>query len=335
MTFKRFRDRRVTEEIRAQHRESKLHQSDFILPLFIVEGSNIKAEISSMPNVFHYSIDRLLPDLQELVDLGLKSVLLFGVPKTKGVEQSFSATGLVQQATALIKNLLPQLEVITDVCLCSYTHDGHCHIGRNHNENSHINDNDETCEILAQIALSHAKAGADIVAPSDMMDGRVHYINKALTENGLRNTKILSYAAKYASNYYGPFRDAADCAPQALDSKPADRKSYQMDYANTDEAIAEVNADIEEGADQIMIKPALSYLDIIYRTKQHCLQHNSNIPIVAYNVSGEYKMLLHSVNSGWANEDIIHESLLSIKRAGADRIVSYFTPYLLQKYFKS
>ncbi len=325
MTFKRFRDRRVTEEVRAQHRESKLHQDDFILPLFIVDGSDVKKEISSMPNVFHYSIDRLLPDLQELVDLGLKSVLLFGVPKDKGVEQSFSATGLVQQATTLIKKLLPQLEVITDVCLCSYTHDGHCHIG----------DNDDTCEILAQIALSHAKAGADIVAPSDMMDGRVHYINKALKENGLSNTKILSYAAKYASNYYGPFRDAADCAPQSSDSNPGDRKSYQMDYANTDEAIAEVDADLEEGADQIMIKPALSYLDIIYRTKQHCLQHNSDIPIVAYNVSGEYKMLLHSVNSGWANEDIIHESLLSIKRAGADRIVSYFTPYLLQKYFKS
>lgn len=334
MTFKRFRDRRVSEEIRAQHCETKLNRDDFILPLFIVDGSDVKKEISSMPNVFHYSIDRLLPDLQELVDLGLKSVLLFGVPQTKGVEQSFSETGLVQQAIALIKSLLPQLEVITDVCLCSYTTDGHCHIGGNHNENSHIEDNDETCEILAQIALSHAKAGADIVAPSDMMDGRVHFINKALKENNLRNTKILSYAAKYASNYYGPFRDAADCAPQSSDSNPGDRKSYQMDYANTDEAIAEVDADLEEGADQIMIKPALSYLDIIYRTKEHCLQHNNSTPIVAYNVSGEYKMLLHSVNSGWANEDIIHESLLSIKRAGADRIVSYFTPYLLQEYFK-
>lgn len=307
--FKRFRDRRVDEATRLKYRETFLKPEDFIWPVFLVDGNKVKQEIISMPGVFHFSVDMLIEELTKLVAKGLKSVLLFGVPEKKGISQAYSENGIIQKAIPRIKNIFPALEIITDVCLCSFTENGHCHIG----------DNDETCKILAKIALSHAKAGADIVAPSDMMDGRVFYINRELKNNNLNNTKILSYAAKYASNFYGPFRDAAECTP-----KSGDRKTYQMDYANSREALEEIAADIEEGTHQVMIKPALSYLDIIAKTKAHF-----NVPIVAYNVSGEYSMLKYGISQGFYNPDVINETLVSIKRAGADRIVTYFVPEIL------
>jgi porphobilinogen synthase len=321
MNFKRFRNRRINEETREKNQETFLENSDFIWPVFLVDGKNVKHEISSLPDVFHFSTDILISELQTLVKLGLKSVLLFGVPEKKGVEQAFSPTGIVQKAIPKIKKLFPNLEIITDVCLCSFTEDGHCHIG----------DNDKTCQILAKIAVSHAVAGADIVAPSDMMDGRVYFIKKALKKmkspypplrKGDFPPQIMSYAAKFASNYYGPFRYAANCSP-----KSGDRKTYQMDFANSQEAIEEISADIEEGANSIIIKPALSYLDIIAKAKMRF-----SCPIIAYNVSGEYKMLKTAIKNGDAKEEIIYETLLSIKRAGADRIITYFTPYFLKNF---
>ena len=328
MKFKRFRNRRIDKETRTKYQETFLKNSDFIWPVFLVDGKKIKQEISSMPDVFHFSTDVFISELQTLVKSGLKSILLFGVPEKKGVEQAWSPDGIVQKAIPKIKKQFPELEIITDVCLCSFTEDGHCHIG----------DNDATCEILAKIAVSHAVAGADIVAPSDMMDGRVYFIRKALAKmksplpTSIRRSpplrkgdcipKIMSYAAKFASNYYGPFRDAANCAP-----KSGDRKTYQMDFANPQEAMEEIAADIEEGADSIIIKPALSYLDIIAKAKV-----KFSCPIIAYNVSGEYKMLKTAIKNGDVKEEIIYETLLSIKRAGADRIISYFTPYFLKNF---
>ena len=305
--FKRFRPRRVDEATRQKYRETFLSAGDFIWPVFIVPGGNIKTEIKSLPEVFHYSADRLLLDLEKYIRQGLAAVLLFGVPEHKGIAQASAPDGLVQNAVRIIKNKFPKLEIITDVCLCSYTKDGHCHVG----------DNDKTCEILAKIAVSHAQAGADLVAPSDMMDGRVYYIKRALQENKLSQVKILAYSAKYASGFYGPFREAADCAP-----KTGDRKTYQMDFANSAEALDEIAADLEEGAAQIMIKPALAYLDIVAKAK-----NKFNVPIVAYNVSGEYMLLRN-------NPELIWETLVSIKRAGADRIVSYFVPHLLENFYK-
>jgi porphobilinogen synthase len=309
--FKRFRYRRIDENIRRQYRETFLTAKDFIWPVFLVSGYKIKKEIPSMPDVCHYSIDTLLPDLEKFFKFGLRSILLFGVPETKGIEQAYADDGLIQLAISLIRRAFPDLEIITDVCLCSYTPDGHCHIG----------DNDKTCEILAKIAVSHASAGVDFVAPSDMMDGRVYYIKRALRDHKRDKTGILSYASKFASNFYGPFRDAAECAP-----KSGNRKTYQMDYANVNEAMEEIATDIEEGADQIMIKPAMAYLDIVSKARS-----NFDIPIVVYNVSGEYKMLKKAVKNKWANEDIIWEVLISMKRAGTDRIVSYFAPEILKR----
>lgn len=309
MNFKRFRQRRVDEETRRKYRETSLKPADFIWPVFLKQGARVKEEIPSMPGVCRYSVDEFLNDLSPLKDQGLKSVLLFGVPETKGIEQAYSETGIVQTAIPVLRREFQDLEIITDVCLCSYTEDGHCHIGKN----------DETCEILARIALSHAKAGADWVAPSDMMDGRVHFIKRMLESQGFSETKILSYAAKFASSYYGPFRDAADCAP-----KTGDRKTYQMDPANGREALLEIEADIEEGADAVMIKPALAYLDIVARARDQF-----KVPIVAYNVSGEYSMLKLAVLKGLMQKQAVFESLLSIKRAGAGRIISYFVPEIL------
>jgi len=315
MNFKRFRNRRINKETRAKYQETFLNNSDFIWPVFLVDGENIKQEIDSMPDVFHFSTDAFISELKILVKLGLNSVLLFGVPKKKGVEQAWSPHGIVQKAIPKIKIQFPNLEIITDVCLCSFTDDGHCHIG----------DNDKTCEVLAKIAVSHAVAGADVVAPSDMMDGRVYFIKKALkkfqsTKNVDCIPQIMSYAAKFASNYYGPFRNAANCSP-----KSGDRKTYQIDFANSQEAMEEIAADIDEGANSIIIKPSLSYLDIIAKSKL-----KFSCPIIAYNVSGEYKMLKTAIKNGDAKEEIIYETLLSIKRAGADRIISYFTPYFLK-----
>jgi len=309
--FKRFRPHRINETTRLTHRETFLKAADFILPIFLVAGTNIKQEISSMPDTYHFSVDKLLIELDSLVTLGLGSILLFGIPDTKGIEQAYAENGIIQQAIPQIKNRYPDLEIITDVCLCSYSEDGHCHIG----------DNDESCKVLAKIAASHAAAGVDIVAPSDMMDGRIYFIKQALLKAGLTQTKILSYSAKYASNFYGPFRDAASCSP-----KSGDRKTYQMDYANSTEALEEIEADLDEGADQVMVKPALAYLDVISRANS-----KFKVPIAAYNVSGEYAMLKNAIKNGICNEDIINETLISIKRAGASRIVSYFTPYILQK----
>ena len=311
--FQRFRHRRKDEKTRLRYQEIFLKASDFIWPLFLVEGRGIKKKIASMPGVFHYSIDRLMKDLDKLILQGLESVLLFGVPEEKGVARAYHEHGLVQRAAAEIKRHCKSLEIITDVCLCSFTEDGHCHVG----------DNDRTCELLARIAVSHAEAGADIVAPSDMMDGRVHYIRKALEEHKFPHVGIMSYAAKYASSFYGPFRDAADCAP-----REGDRKTYQINPANSREAMEEIAADIEEGARSIIIKPALSYLDIICRARSRF-----DIPVIAYNVSGEYVMIRQMVHGRKANASIIEEILLSIKRAGADRIISYFTPYLLEKLY--
>ncbi len=308
--FKRYRDRRIDAATRLKHQETFLKKEDFIWPIFLLEENDRVEKIDSMPSLYRYSADKLMPVLEEHINRGLKAVLLFGVPDKKGIEMAYSPEGIVQKAVPLIKKAFPRLEVITDVCLCSFTQDGHCHIG----------DNDKTCALLAKVALSHARAGADIVAPSDMMDGRVFYIRKALDEAGFTKVRIMSYAAKYASSFYGPFRTAADCAP-----KKGDRKSYQMDPPNAQEAMEEIASDIEEGASSIIIKPALSYLDIIYRAKQ-----KFRVPIVAYNVSGEYSMLKLLMEKGLAGKDIVMETLISIKRAGADRIISYFTPEMLQ-----
>ncbi len=308
--FKRFRPRRIDEETRRKYRETFLYPQDFILPVFLVSGQGIKKEIPSMPGIFHYSVDRLLPEIAEWNSLGLKSVLVFGVPEHKGIPQAYAPEGIVQQAVIQMKKHFPALEIITDVCLCSYSHDGHCF----------VEDNDTTISLLAQVALSHAQAGADVVAPSDMMDGRVWSIRSVLDEAGL-STPIMSYAAKYASAFYGPFREAADCAPSQ-----GDRKTYQMDPANSLEAMEEIQADIDEGAVSVIIKPALSYLDVIRSARQSC-----NVPIIAYNVSGEYRMIQLMVENKLAKEELIQEVLVSIKRAGANRIISYWTPYILRK----
>lgn len=308
--FVRFRHKRTDENTRALHRETSLSARDFICPVFCVDGFQRREAIESMPGVFRFSLDKLIEFIAPLRENGLSAVLLFGVPESKSIEQSWAEDGLVQQFVPVIRKLFPGLEIITDVCLCSYTPDGHCHIG----------DNDETCRILGKIASSHARAGAHVVAPSAMMDGQVYYIRRALDSAGFTDARIMSYAAKFASSFYGPFRDAAECAPQS-----GDRRSYQMDPANGEEALEEIEADIEQGADSIIIKPALSYLDVIARAKKF------NRPIVAYNVSGEYRMLNDAVNAGYARPDIINETLVSIKRAGAERIISYFAPALLKQ----
>lgn len=303
---------RKNETIRNLIRETKLSVEDFIYPIFVEEGTNIKEEIPSMEGVYRYSVDRVLKEVEEVESLGIKAILLFGIPANKdelGTE-GYAEDGIVQKATREIKKVFPQMYVITDVCMCEYTSHGHCGILL---ENGYV-DNDKTLEYLGKIALSHARAGADMIAPSDMMDGRIEYIRNCLDDNGFETVPIMAYSAKYASSFYGPFRDAADSSPAF-----GDRRSYQMDPANTDEAMREIELDIMEGADIIMVKPALSYLDIIRRAKD-----NFNMPLAAYNVSGEYSMLKMAVKEGLLDETAILESLLSIKRAGADIIISYF-----------
>jgi len=308
--FKRFRFRRVDEAARLKHRETFLSAADLIWPVFLVKGKGIRQAVPAMPGVWRYSADAALKELGKLVPKGLRSVLLFGVPDRKGVDQASRPDGIVQDAIRMIKQSFPSLEVISDICICSYNPTGHCHIG----------ENDRTCEVLADIALSHAEAGADCVAPSDMMDGRVFYIKKRLREHDLARVRIMSYAAKYASGFYGPFRDAADCAPQS-----GDRKTYQMDPANGAEAMEEIRADLDEGADSVIVKPALPYLDIIWRAKQSFV-----CPVAAYNVSGEYAMVV-SLSGGLAKSAaLMEETLISIKRAGADRIITYFAPAALE-----
>ncbi|MBU5308541.1 porphobilinogen synthase [Clostridioides mangenotii] len=295
-------------------KETKLNLHELIYPLFIIEGENIKSEISSLPDVYHLSIDKLEDEIMELKELGLEHVLLFGIPnnddKDEFGKESYNEDGIVQRAIKKIKEVDPDMNVITDVCMCEYTSHGHCGII---NEKGYV-DNDKTLEYLAKIALSHVKAGADIVAPSDMMDGRIKAIRETLDKEGYIDIPIMTYSSKYSSSFYGPFREAAHSTPSF-----GDRKTYQMDYCNSNEALIETMLDIEEGADILMVKPALSYLDIIRRVKD-----NFDLPLAAYNVSGEYAMLKNAVKNNIVSEDAIYESIISIKRAGADIIITYF-----------
>lgn len=314
--IKRPRRLRGNMAIREMVRETTLERRNLIYPIFVVEGSNVKEEISSLKGIYHYSIDRLEEEVGELVSLGINSIMLFGIPDEKDAygKEAYSDTGIVQKAIRKVKELAPNMYVITDVCMCQYTDHGHCGILDDKGQVQ----NDVTLPYLARIAISHAKAGADMVAPSDMMDGRVGAIRTGLDEAGFINVPIMAYSAKYASSFYGPFRAAAHSAPAF-----GDRKTYQMDIANSNEALREVALDIEEGADIVMVKPALSYLDIIRRVKD-----KFNMPIAAYNVSGEYAMLKLAVENGLLDERAIYESVLSIKRAGADMIITYFAKEL-------
>jgi porphobilinogen synthase len=283
-----------------------------MLPLFAINGEGIQNPIPSMPGHFQLSLENLVKTANQAHDLGIPAVILFGIPEKKDplATSAYASDGIVQKATQALKAALPDLAVITDVCLCQYTDHGHCGIVE-----GQIIDNDATLELLAKTALSHAEAGADMVAPSDMMDGRVAEIRDALDENGFQQIPIMSYAAKYCSAYYGPFREAADSAP-----KFGDRRTYQMDPANAVEAIREVTMDIEEGADIIMVKPALPYLDVIYRVRQE-----TDLPVAAYNVSGEYAMIKAAEKMGWVDgPKVMMETLTAIKRAGADMILTYF-----------
>jgi porphobilinogen synthase len=308
----RMRRLRRTEELRRMARETWLLPTDFIQPLFVCPGRDVARAVRSMPGVAQLSVDRAVRAAKEAREAGVPAVLLFGIPHLKDAvgSESWSAQGVVQRAIGEIKERVAGLVVITDVCLCEYTDHGHCGAVV-----SGEVDNDATLELLARQAVSHAQAGADIVAPSDMMDGRVGAIRKALDENQLSQVAIMAYAAKFASAFYGPFREAAESAPQF-----GDRRSYQMDPANADEAMREIELDLQEGADIVMVKPALAYLDLIYRARQ-----KFNCPLAAYNVSGEYAMIRAAAANGWIDEDrLVLEVLTGIKRAGANLIISYF-----------
>jgi len=307
----RLRRLRRTGALRNMVRETRVDVKDLIYPLFVVEGSNLKQEVASMPGVFRYSPDLLPGEVEEIAGLGIPAVLLFGIPEHKDEVGSgaYDPEGVVQQAIRTIKSAVAELVVLTDVCLCEYTDHGHCGV-----ITGGYVDNDRTLELLAQTAVSHAGAGADMVCPSDMMDGRVGAIRQALDKDGFQHISILSYAAKYASAFYGPFREAADSVPQF-----GDRRSYQMDPPNWREALREVEQDIAEGADIVMVKPALAYLDVVQRVRQAV-----SCPIAAYNVSGEYAMVKAAAQQGWIDErEIVTEILTAIKRAGADLIVTY------------
>ncbi len=307
----RMRRLRKSPAIRSLVRESQLDAGDLIFPLFIVEGKGIKKEIPAMPGIFHFSVDRLAAEIDELSRLRIPAVLLFGVVNSKDETGSpaLDPEGVVQQAVHTIKKAAPQMIVVTDICLCEYTSHGHCGVIVNGDV-----DNDRTLPLLARMALSHASSGADMVAPSDMMDGRVRFIRQALDDNGFNHIPILSYAAKYASAFYGPFREAAGSTPQF-----GDRRSYQMDPHNVREALREIEEDINEGADIVMVKPALAYLDVISKARERF-----NCPLAAYNVSGEYAMVKAAASRGWIDDKrITLEILGSIKRAGAEIIISY------------
>ena len=306
----RLRRLRANGSIRAMVQETRLSVDNLIMPLFVCEGTGVKSPVGSMPGVNSFSVDLLVEECRQLEQLGIRSVLLFGIPDVKGDHVGYDDNGIVQRAVRAIKATIGKLFVITDVCNCEYSEHGHCGIVVSGDV-----DNDLSLELLSKQALSHANAGSDMIAPSDMMDGRIGVIRKVLDTNGFSNIPVMSYAAKYASAFYGPFRDAADCAPQF-----GDRKTYQMNPANVREALREVELDISEGADVVMVKPALSYLDVIHQVKQ-----NFNVPVAAYNVSGEYSMIKAAAANGWINENsVMMEMLLSIKRAGADMIITYF-----------
>lgn len=311
--IKRGRRLRVNEATRALVRENSLSSDDFIYPIFVVEGENIKNEISSLPGNYHYSIDRLEEVVKEIKEAKVRGLMLFGIPEHKDAcgSEAYNEEGIVQKAIRKIKKLDKDILVITDVCMCEYTDHGHC--GIIHGTDV---DNDETIEYIGKIALSHAEAGADMVAPSDMMDGRIGKIRDVLDKNNFKHIPIMAYSAKYCSAFYGPFREAANSAPQF-----GDRKTYQMDPANLREAIREMEQDIEEGADIIMVKPALSYLDVVKTARDRF-----DYPIAVYNVSGEYAMVKAAAKMGWIDEKrIALEMLLSMKRAGADIIITYYS----------
>ncbi|HEX6940321.1 MAG TPA: porphobilinogen synthase [Longimicrobiales bacterium] len=319
--FPEYRPRRMrrTEALRRMVRETEVTPRDLILPLFVVPGSGVRRPVGAMPGVAQTSVDELVRDAAEAHALGIPAVLLFGIPEAKDEVGSgaYAEDGVIQRAVRALKEALPELIVVTDVCLCEYTSHGHCGVIRDG-----AVANDETLELLARQALSHARAGADIVAPSDMMDGRVGVIRRVLDDEGFGDVAILSYAAKYASAFYGPFREAAESAP-----KFGDRRSYQMDPANADEALREVRLDIEEGADILMVKPALPYLDVLWRVKQA-----TGYPVFAYHVSGEYAMALAAGARGWIDADaVLAESLIAIKRAGADMIITYWAKELARR----
>jgi len=314
MLFPDYRPRRMrqSEAFRKMVRETALSVNDFILPMFAVDGKGVKDPIDAMPGQYHLSIDNLVKVARQAFDLGVPAVILFGIPPKKDPlgTQAYAKEGIVQRAIRAVKNKVPELAVITDVCLCQYTDHGHCGF-----VDGHTVDNDASLDLLAKTALSHAKAGADMVAPSDMMDGRVAEIRNMLDENDYSQIPIMSYAAKYCSSYYGPFRQAAHSTPQF-----GDRRTYQMDPANAREAIREATMDVEEGADIIMVKPALAYLDIICRIRDEV-----DLPIAAYNVSGEYSMIKAAEKMGWLDgQKVMMETLTAIKRAGADMILTYF-----------
>ena len=313
MDFPSYRPRRLRRNanLRRMVRETFLRVDDLIYPMFSAYGKNIKKEIASMPGIYQQSIENIVAEAKEIFALGIPAVILFGIPEAKDAvgSDAYSDTGIIQNTIRAIKEAVPELTVITDVCMCEYTDHGHCGIIKDGDV-----DNDATLELLAKEALSHARAGADIVAPSDMMDGRIAAIREILDDNGFEHIPVMSYAVKYASAYYGPFRDAAESTPQF-----GDRRSYQMDPANRREALREANLDVAEAADFLMVKPALSYLDILRDLKE-----NFDLPLVAYNVSGEYSMIKAAAANGWIDgERVMLETLLSMKRAGADLIITY------------
>jgi porphobilinogen synthase len=313
MQFPTYRARRVREHEVLRHlvQETRLTRKDFILPLFVVPGHGVRQEIASLPGQSHLSVDQVAEEARQVADLGIPGVLLFGLPESKDAvgREAYSPSGMVQQAAQAIKKVAPALLVVTDVCLCEYTDHGHCGVV----EGERIV-NDLTLDLLCRTAVSHVEAGADVVAPSDMMDGRVGAIRQTLDAKGYTHVPIMAYAAKYASSFYGPFRDAVESTPQF-----GDRRSYQMDPANAREALREVRMDVAEGADIVMVKPALPYLDVIYRVRQ-----STDLPLAAYHVSGEFAMLKAAAQRGWLDEKLsMLEALLSIKRAGADIIITY------------
>ncbi|WP_303722461.1 porphobilinogen synthase [Malonomonas rubra] len=313
MYFPSYRPRRLrrNENIRRMVRETHLRVDDLIYPMFSAFGENIKKEIPSMPGIYQQSIENIVAEAKEVHELGIPAVLLFGIPEEKDAvgSDAYSETGIIQNTIRAIKKEVPKLTVITDVCMCEYTDHGHCGIIKDGDV-----DNDSTLELLAKEALSHAQAGADIIAPSDMMDGRIAALRDILDENGFEHIPVMSYAVKYASAYYGPFRDAAESTPTF-----GDRRTYQMDPANRMEALREANQDVAEAADFLMVKPALAYLDILRELKD-----NFDLPLVAYNVSGEYSMVKAAAEKGWIDGDrLMMETLLGMKRAGADLIITY------------
>ena len=308
----RMRRLRRTQNIRNMVQEVQLNMNDYIYPIFVIEGQDIKNEIPSMPGIYQFSLDHLLEEVQRAVDAGVIAIMLFGIPAKKDEcgSEAYNDDGIIQQAVRLVRANYPELVISTDVCMCEYTSHGHCGLIKGETV-----DNDSTLELLAKIAVSHAKAGADILAPSDMMDGRIGVIRDALDEAGYKDVIIMAHAVKYASSFYGPFRDAAESAPHF-----GDRKSYQMDPASgTRQALAEIALDVEEGADMVIVKPGLPYLDLVSAAYENTL-----VPVVAYNVSGEYAMVKAAAQNGWIDEKaIVMEMMLAFKRAGAKMVITY------------